>query len=445
MANQTRSPTQEVDVLIVTAVKDEQDVVLRLEDDWQDQEDKSGFTYFTRRDEGGLSWALARAADMGPELAANVATRLVSTLKPRCLAMVGVCAGWRAKVQLGDVIIAERLFRYDAGKLRAFREGKEREEEVFHDIRTYNLDPRWSAEDFSHDWINKIRIYARPVGYRGQEQWVLEALSAASTSGTAPQDRAERKTQCPDWTDVISRLEKRNVIQIDGGLCLTDSGHNFLREMHDRYPDGFPPERTFPKSFVAPMATGNRVVEDDELFPAIHQYLRKTLGVDMEGAAVAAVAEIEGLERCLVVKAVQDHADREKDDRYRNYAIEASYRFLADFLRRQMGPPKKGAPFILPQHETTTFTGREDELKALKEALFGEHPDRVCTIAGLSGTGGIGKSALAVHFATINRYQFPGGVIGVRVDGKDNDTIAREFARTPHQLCKPYSGGATPS
>ena len=64
------------------------------------------------------------------------------------------------------------------------------------------------------------------------------------------------------------------------------------------------------------MATGNRVIEDDELFPTIHQYVRKTLGVDMEGVAVATVAEIEDVEHCLVVKGVQDHADREKDDRY---------------------------------------------------------------------------------------------------------------------------------
>ena len=57
--------------------------------------------------------------------------------------MVGVCAGWREKAQLGDVIVAERLFRYDGGKLRAWTEGTERLEAVFHDIRTYNLDPRW--------------------------------------------------------------------------------------------------------------------------------------------------------------------------------------------------------------------------------------------------------------------------------------------------------------
>jgi hypothetical protein len=47
----------------------------------------------------------------------------------------------------------------------------------------------------------------------------------------------------------------------------------------------------------------------------------------------------------------------------------------------------------------------------------------------LAGVGGIGKSALACHFATIHKDDFPDGVIGLRVDGKDLDAIAREFAR----------------
>ena len=47
----------------------------------------------------------------------------------------------------------------------------------------------------------------------------------------------------------------------------------------------------------------------------------------------------------------------------------------------------------------------------------------------LAGAGGIGKSALACHFAELHRADFPDGVIGLRVDGKDVDTIAREFAR----------------
>ena len=39
----------------------------------------------------------------------------------------------------------------------------------------------------------------------------------------------------------------------------------------------------------------------------------------------------------------------------------------------------------------------------------------------LSGTGGIGKSAVAVHFAKEYRDHFPDGIIGLRVDGKEKE------------------------
>ena len=183
---QQHNPSINVDVLIVTAVKDECEVILRSENDWSEHFDTSGFLYYMRNDTDGLRWVLARAVDMGPEHAANLATRLVANFQPRCLAMVGVCAGWREKVMLGDVIVAERLFRYDAGKLRAFRDGVMRVEEVFHDIRTFNLDSRWRqhAEDFSSDWSTKVET-ARPLGFRCQEVWLLSSLRDTE-SGVAP-------------------------------------------------------------------------------------------------------------------------------------------------------------------------------------------------------------------------------------------------------------------
>jgi len=400
-----------VDVLLLTAVKDEYDVVLGSEQDWNEHTDQSGFAYCTRTDSAGLRWALARAVDMGTENAANLATRLASALKPRCLAMVGVCAGWRQKVQLGDVIVAERLFRYDAGKLRAFRDGGARQEEVFHDIRTFNLDSRWRqrAEDFSSEWAGAI-TQPRPLGYAPQEAWLLYALDDFERgSGGRPHEHAERRERCPDWTEVATRLAKKGLISLESGLHLTDAGRHHVQECRDLYPDGLPSGRSRAKAHVAPMATGSKVLEDEEIFPTIHQYARKTLGIDMEGSAVAAIAEIEGVQHCLVVKGVQDHADRDKDDRFRGYAIEAAYRFISAFLRSQLSGPKRSAPFVVPQTDTVSFTGREDELEALKRALLGSGSERVCSIVGLSGTGGIGKSALAVHFATANRDRFPDG------------------------------------
>ncbi|HXQ37280.1 MAG TPA: NB-ARC domain-containing protein, partial [Anaerolineales bacterium] len=86
-------------------------------------------------------------------------------------------------------------------------------------------------------------------------------------------------------------------------------------------------------------------------------------------------------------------------------------------------------PFILPQLDISTFTGRKEELLRLEELILKPEGEKICSIVGLSGSGGIGKSALACHFAELHRVAFPAGVIGLRVDGKSNDAIAREFAR----------------
>ncbi|MUG93166.1 tetratricopeptide repeat protein [Scytonema sp. UIC 10036] len=86
-------------------------------------------------------------------------------------------------------------------------------------------------------------------------------------------------------------------------------------------------------------------------------------------------------------------------------------------------------PFVLPQLDISTFTGRNEELKKLEESLLDNQGVKLCSIAGLTGVGGIGKSALACHFATLHKADFPDGVIGLRVDGKNVNTIARQFAR----------------
>ncbi len=86
-------------------------------------------------------------------------------------------------------------------------------------------------------------------------------------------------------------------------------------------------------------------------------------------------------------------------------------------------------PFILPRAKVSCFTGREAELRQLEQVLLNPAGTRIAGIAGVTGTGGMGKSALAFHFAQVYREHFPDGVIGLRVDGSSSDTVARRFAR----------------
>ncbi len=88
------------------------------------------------------------------------------------------------------------------------------------------------------------------------------------------------------------------------------------------------------------------------------------------------------------------------------------------------------APFVLPQVDVPTFTGRSAELQHLEAILLRESGIKVSSIAGISGTGGLGKTALACHFAELHRRDFADGVIGLRVDGKEPITVARDFVRS---------------
>jgi tetratricopeptide (TPR) repeat protein len=84
---------------------------------------------------------------------------------------------------------------------------------------------------------------------------------------------------------------------------------------------------------------------------------------------------------------------------------------------------------VLPQLDEPNFTGREAEIKQLEEQLFNRSGSPVCRIAGIFGGGGMGKSALACHFATIHQDKFPDGVIGLKVDDKNTWGIAIELFR----------------
>ena len=80
---------------------------------------------------------------------------------------------------------------------------------------------------------------------------------------------------------------------------------------------------------------------------------------------------------------------------------------------------RRPIPAQLP-HDISGFTGREPELAAL-ESLGAGRESAAVVILAIDGVAGIGKSALAVHFAHRVAAGFPGGQLFVNLRGFDPD------------------------
>ncbi|HEY3958213.1 MAG TPA: BTAD domain-containing putative transcriptional regulator, partial [Streptosporangiaceae bacterium] len=86
--------------------------------------------------------------------------------------------------------------------------------------------------------------------------------------------------------------------------------------------------------------------------------------------------------------------------------------------------PEQGAPRALPP-AVPGFTGRSAELKALSRLLDrpGGHAPGTVVISAIGGTAGVGKTALAVHWAHQVATRFPDGQLYVNLRGYDPDQM----------------------
>ncbi len=341
------------DALIITALLEELEPVLAYGEGgkgaWTTDKGPDGFPFHFRelpREADGLPLRIAAASfdEMGEPATAGRAATLISFLDPACLAMCGICAGKKADVALGDVIIADRVYSYDHGKLLAWREADgSRTEELFHDIKTFNLKDTWrvDAAYFSRElsWAAAL-LKERPLSREAQERWLLRALLEHEQRGLpAPDEHPDRDTCCPALPALWQRLRQPEhglLVPQKGELGLTEEGRGHAKELARMYPRGLPKDRDF-KVHVGPIATGKVVRKDPELFATLEKLVRKTLGAEMEAAAIGAVAA-QLKRQALIVKAVSDYGDGDKDDEFRKFATRASAEVLLRLLLRNLEP-----------------------------------------------------------------------------------------------------------
>ena len=100
---------QKCDFLFLCATREELESILQFKEGWAHLE----YGYYMRKN--GKDIVLAQVGT-GMICASIVGQKLISFYKPQIVAMVGFCAGSIGDVQLGDVIIVDKVYNYSMGK-----------------------------------------------------------------------------------------------------------------------------------------------------------------------------------------------------------------------------------------------------------------------------------------------------------------------------------------
>lgn len=139
------------DVLIVTAAGGEGEAVRAVSDGmvtpWRELPAPPSvpnllwFAEFKGLNDRPLRVVLVRALRQGAEATVGIVQQLLPFLNPSCVAMSGVCAGVPGYTTIGDVVIADSLWRYDLG--RRLIDPEMGDETFHHEVVTYQMPANW--------------------------------------------------------------------------------------------------------------------------------------------------------------------------------------------------------------------------------------------------------------------------------------------------------------
>ena len=325
--------TNQLDVLIITALPEEFRAAKMAANgvaQWEEN-DVGGLTpYLTGsyRTAGGerLSVALARPTRMSGRPTAVVSTSLTDYLRPRCLAMSGVCAGEPSDTAPGDVVIAAPAYEHD--------EGKHRGADFQGDHQQYPLEDRWlrTAQDFDPSALPSYGLATEHEAV----VWFLERLYRRQDPRTHP--ARTRYFPRGTWQPRLKQLETGGLIEWSSGRwTLTEPGTARIERVLDDDVDG--PDKLPFAVHAGPMASGSAVIQDPEIWTRLKQMgNRKILAIEMEAATIATVASARQVPHWLVAKGVMDSADFDKDDRFKAFAARASAEVLYALLGQVLSP-----------------------------------------------------------------------------------------------------------
>ena len=353
---------------------------------WTEYKDASHLPFYVREYDHytGMSFrvAVAECIEMGKISATARALSLVRELTPRCIGMTGICAGRRGKVNLGDVIVSDRLFEIDAGKIQGSLH-KGGQLQVDGDIATYSIDTRWkfALEEFCEKNLTQFIDEPQPLGNELAVRQIVEKLKNKKLHirdvSAIADDWQQTKTYLRPYVEFVKGD--------DDHLELSEEGEAFYKEVLYDFPGGV--HKPDFKAHICPLATVSQVMKVDGIFEQFDRVERKTCGLDMETASLGFIAYSERIPWMIVAKGVADFGDTKKDDSFQRYAASASAGVVLGFLTNHL-PPRTTE--IIPAGESTTLDAKLQRTHRINKALS-EAQDRgekqIRIVAAMSALG----------------------------------------------------------
>ena len=348
---QSNNSQNTVDVLVITALPKELKALRNVRGfgnaEWKEELDSKEDLYYVGRFECSngsfITIAAASTVDTGGIDSVELATRLSLYLKPKCLAMTGICAGDRKEVFLGDVIVAKQVFKFDYGKAVACYSRGESGEEIRHedielDSKSILLDDRLLKEiqEFIDKWEGLGKDVVRPKSMDYQKRWFLHRLHDFEENVT----QSDPLNIVEDWFKrpvVLEQLINQKLVSWNAdnsSLKLTEKGESQVKREKIIEGNKCKPDNEQVAVHLASIGTSDKVMKDKRLFEILRKMgtgVRKVYGVEMEGSVISRVAFKYKIPS-LIIKSVSDYGDDEKDDEFHTYASASSANFLIDFL-----------------------------------------------------------------------------------------------------------------
>ena len=281
-----------VDFLIITALRQELNAVLKKLGCCQNFEEGSYPTYYRATLKSGsecnqknLEVAVTMLSKPGNIHAAEHTTRCIQCLKPHSVLMVGIAGGIRDKVNLGDVVVSNKIVCYEYTKETS--SGSEQRNEV--------------------ESVDRLLL-----------------------------DRAMNRDN--DW-------------------------HTLIRAKRPTNPDN----AELPQVHFAPIASGEKVIADENRARELTQSDPKIAAIEMESFGVAvAAAKSENRPRFIAIRGISDYADDEKNDDWHEYAADSAAAFTTGLLRSGAIPSPDNSHPPIPK---TVIAIRHHSLDTLPNKL----------------------------------------------------------------------------